>query len=215
MNDTIRGNSGIGNAQEGGTQGYLFGQLKRRLKSIPLCRFTSGEESITITENTTFKLLIKGLTGVLNIHIAVGIESIDNTPVRPSDVPAGGATMQLIPINLFPDVAKKVFLREVFQDPTLAGTDNGNHPLPMDIPFGWEGSTEADQVELDVDVNVIGADESSPWEGTLINGRLIAQVTIEYNGQWWDSKAIQQALSQVTFEGEPSDLGTVNTSGGE
>lgn len=197
--------SGLPNFQEGGTQGARAGILKRRLKSLPLCRLssTTPESGQLIEENTRWRLMVKGLSGVLNVHIAVAIESESNTPVRPADVPAGGATMQLTPINLFPDVAKKMYLREILQDPTA--TDNADHPMAADIPFGWEGATEADQIEIEVNL-IIGV-----WPGTLLNGRLIAQCTIEYNGAWWDVKAISQALSQVTFEGGPDDLGTVLT----
>lgn len=196
------------NTQEGGTTGVFAGSLKRRLKAIPLVRMDASGAASTIPDGTTFRLLLTGLNGTLNIHIAVGIEGTTGV-VRPSDVPAGGATMQLTPINLFPDVAKKVYLREVFQDPTA--TDNQNHPLAMDIPFGWEGATEADQVEIEVTVNLTDDEEGSIWGASLISGRMIAEVTVEYNGNWWDVEAIQFALSQVQLQGEPQLLQTIGT----
>ncbi len=211
----IRGNSGVGNAQSGGTQGFRFGDLKHRLPSIPLVALNSapGETVPLMEDNTTFRLVVKGLSGVLNVHVSVGIEG-ETGFVRPEDVPAGAATMQITPINLFPDVAKKVYLRPVFQDPTLTPLDNQDHPLAVDIPFGWEGATEADQLELEVNMVITAEDESEPWVGALLNGRIVAQVAIEYNGQWWDQKAIQQAISQVTFEGGPDTLLTISTQGG-
>jgi hypothetical protein len=199
------------NTQEGGGTAVFAGSLKRRLKAIPLVIFNSTSETGNIDTNTRFRLLVKGLNGDLNVHIAVGIEGATGF-VRPSDVPVGGANMQLTPINLFPDVAKKVYLREVFQDPTA--TDNANHPLPVDIPFGWEGSTEADQIEIEVNVIVVAGDESNPWQNTLINGRLVCEVCVEYNGSWWDVEAVQYALAQVTFEGGIDTLGTVETTVG-
>jgi hypothetical protein len=197
------------NTQEGGTTAIFAGSLKRRLKAVPLAIFNNAPESGNIDNGTTFRLLLKGLNGILNVHIAVGIEGATGV-VRPSQVPAGGATMQLTPINNFPDVAKKVYLREVFQDPTA--TDNEDHPLAVDIPFGWEGSTEADQIEIEVIVNTIGVDEGTVWENSNINGRLICEVAIEYNGSWWDVEAVQYALSQVTLEGGPATLQTIETS---
>ena len=196
------------NTQEGGETGVFVGSLKRRLKAIPLARFINTGESGTITSETMFRLLLTGLNGTLNVHIAVGIEG-DTGFVRPSDVPAGGATMQLTPINLFPEVAKKVYLREVFQDPTA--TDNQNHPLAVDIPFGWEGSTEADQVEIEVTVNIVDDAEAEIWTDSNIAGRLVCEVTVEYNGNWWDVQAAQFALSQVQLQGEPGSLGTILT----
>lgn len=197
------------NTQEGGTTGVFAGSLKRRLKAIPLAIFNSAAETGNIVNGTVFRLLLKGLNGILNVHVAVGIEGATGV-VRPSQVPAGGATMQLTPINNFPDVAKKVYLREVFQDPTA--TDNQDHPLAVDIPFGWEGSTEADQIEIEVTVNTLGGDETDVWADSLINGRLICEVAVEYNGSWWDVEAVQYALSQVTLEGGPGTLQTIETS---
>jgi hypothetical protein len=210
----IRGNSGVGNAQSGGTQGFRFGDLKRRLPAIPLFNLASAPgETVPLLETTeTQRLILKGLSGVLNVHIGVGVEGADGV-VRPTDIPAGASTMQLRPILLFPDVAKKVYMREVFQDPTLVGTDNANHPLPVDIPFGWEGSTEADQIEIEV------ITDPALWiagEGfTPLNGRIVCEVTIEYNGQWWDQQAIQQGISQVTLEGPSNTSLTILTEGGE
>jgi hypothetical protein len=197
------------NTQEGGTTGVFAGSLKRRLKAIPLAQLSGTAEGSIQTE-TTMRLLLTGLNGTLNVHIAVGIEG-NSQFIRPSDVPSGGATMQLTPINLFPDVAKKVYLREVFQDPTA--TDNQNHPLPVDIPFGWEGSTEADQIEIEVTIHITNDSEEPIWTESGIFGRLMCEVTVEYNGAWWDVEAIQYALSQVQLQGEPATLGSIATAG--
>lgn len=196
------------NTQEGGTQAFRVGSLKRRLKTIPLLNF-NPVGATTINSGQVYRLLLTGLNGTLNIAIMVGIEGTNGSVIRPASVPAGGGTVQLTPINLFPDAAGKVYGREIFQDPTA--TDNQDHALAQDIPFGWEGSTEADQVEIAVTVNTIDAVEHLIWGSSSITGRLVCQVTVEYNGQWWDEQAIQYAISQVTLQGEPSGNDLVNT----
>jgi hypothetical protein len=83
----------------------------------------------------------------------------------------------------------KIYLRPVFQNP-FAAAPNSNNPLPQDLPFGWEFSTEADEVYIDIQFTMAKAPGS-------VDGNVVVQVTIEYNGQWWDTKAIQAALGQV------------------
>jgi len=197
--------AGLPNTQEGGTEAIRVGSMKRRLKRIPLARF--GPETDGLGESTS-RLLLKNLSGCLDVKITIGIESIDNTPVRPDQYPLAGTafgTVQLTPINNFPDAARKVYERPVFQDPT--GNVNENNPLPMDIPFGWEFSTRADEVEIEVVLTPAG------WAGSNIVGTLVCEVTIEYNGQWWDVRAINQALSQVTLIGGSDEPYLILTTG--
>jgi hypothetical protein len=194
------------NTQQGGTTGVQGGSLKRKLETIVIARLSSSEGT-TLAGVTTFRLLLKNLFGVLNLHIACGLDPADSgNVIRPAAIPVNGAgTMQLTPINNFPD-AKKVYLRPVFQDP--AGVSTENHPLPENIPFGWEDATEADEVEIEVILSPDG------WAGTGLNANIDVQVTVEYNGEWWDQKAIQFALSQVTLQGSSVTVPIIATGGG-
>lgn len=197
------------NTQEGGTTAIFQGSLKRRLKGIPLVRFSSSAEGTSLAATQNFRLLLKNLSGDLNVQIAAGINATGSGgPIRPNQYPAPGtafATLQLTPINNFPDANQKVYLRPVFQDPALP--QQQNNPLPQDIPFGWEFDSRCDEVEIDVFVTAAG------WLNTNVNGLLTVEITIEYNGEWWDAQAISYALSQVTLLGGPTEIAVVNTGG--
>ena len=196
------------NTQEGGTSAVYAGSLKRRLKSIPVARISSTDGA-TISTSITSRLLLKNLNGNLTIHCTFGLMGSTTVVslIRPAQIPANGcATLQLTPINTFPDAGDKVYLRPVFQDP--AGVTTENHPLPQNIPFGWEGTTEADELEFEIIVSAAG------WAGTNINAIIYAQVAVEYTGPWWDVKAVNYMLSQVEFSGGPSELPIANSGGG-
>lgn len=190
----------------GGTQGFKVGSLKRRLDAVHLAKLdpsTSGAVSGT----ATFRIVLKGLNGDLNIHLLAGVVSPDGqTLVDPSQVVAGAATMQLTPVQNLPN-AGRVLLRPVFQDPTAA--QNENHPLPQDIPFGWEFSTEADEVYVDIVVDLVLI---ADFADEPLDGLIVVQATVEYNGQWWDTKAVQYALGQVQLSGV-GNLMTIGTGG--
>lgn len=195
------------NTQEGGTTAVLVGSLKRRLKSLPIVHLSSTSAETPIdTPTATGRFLLKNLNGDLNVHVALGVVPTEGMPLRPSGYPAAGtlaATLQLTPINNFPD-GVKMYLRPVFQNPALPQQEN--HPLAQEIPFGWEFQTEADEVEIEVLITV------APWLATNINGNICIQVTVEYNGQWWDVEAVNYALSQVVLQ--EGFIGAIATSGG-
>lgn len=202
------------NTQQGGQTGVFAGSLKRRLATVPLARLSSTAEGSDFVTQTS-RLLLKNLMGDLNVQIAVGVVSTVTpgtgftTPLRPEDYPAAGTvfgTVQLTPINNFPDANGKAYLRPVFQNPALP--QQQNNPLPQDIPFGWEADSRCDEVEIEVVLTAAG------WAGEIIDGLVVCQVTIEYNGEWWDVDAINFALGQVTLVGAPSDPPIISTIGG-
>lgn len=196
---------GLPNVSEGGTHGVLIGALKRRLKTITIARLSTSEGT-TLGVSANSRLLLKNLNGVLNVQLAVGVLSVSGSPLRPSQYPAAGTafgTVQLTPINNFPDGNQKIYLRPVFQDP--AQPQQENHPLPQDIPFGWEFETRADEVEIDVLLTADG------WQSSGINGNIVVQATVEYNGSWWDQQAISYALGQVDFMGGPSTVPVISS----
>lgn len=171
----------------GGTNSYKVGALKRRLDPVIIANLTSALPTDLLIP--TQRLVLKGLSGDLNIQIiGAPVGLTDSTPIIPSQIPAGFATMQLTPVVVCGN-QPKIYLRPVFQDP-FAVAPNSNNPLPQDLPFGWEFSTEADEVYIDIAFK----DGFVPLN---INGNVVVQVTVEYNGQWWDTKAIQAALGQV------------------
>lgn len=185
----------------GGTNSYKLGDLKRRLDPVVIMIFSSGVEADG--NQRTARVVLKGLSGDLNVHIlAAPVGVSDSQPLTPDLFAAGWATMQLTPVVLCGN-QPKTYLRPVFQDP-FAAAPYSNNPLPQDLPFGWEFSTEADEVYCDVVIN--SATIPVP-EG--INGSVIVQATVEYNGQWWDTKAIQASLGQVQLIGvQPQTIGT-------
>lgn len=178
---------GFPDSRIGGTNSYKVGSLKRRLDPVIVANLSSAFVSDVLTP--TQRLVLKGLSGDLNVHIAAApVGLTDSTPILPSAIAAGFATMQLTPVIVCGNQAK-IYLRPVFQNP-FAAAPNSNNPLPQDLPFGWEFSTEADEVYIDIAFN----DSLVPSNA---NGNVVVQATVEYNGQWWDTKAIQAALGQV------------------
>lgn len=184
---------------EGGSASYKVGSLKRRLPAVILANLDSFTAGDLLT--TTRQLVLKNLNGDLNIQIAASFASpTDGTAILPSAIPAGAVTMQLTPVVNTPN-AGKIYLRPVFQDPTAAS--NANNPLPQDLPFGWEFSTEADEIYLDFIIN------DTLFGATDLQGQIVVAVTIEYNGEWWSTEAVQYAISQVQLTGcQPALIGT-------
>lgn len=185
------------NVQDGGTTGVLAGQLKRRLKPVTFAFMSSAESaSGSATVETHPKILLKNLFGTLRVHVSVGlVPSREGDTIRPDMYPAFPGTFQLTGITRNPEGMEKMYLRPLFQDPSLAA--NENHPLPQNIPYGWEFVTSADEVEIAVDINDV--DGENPYAETQLNGQFQVQVSVEYLGNWWDVKAVNYSLSQVTM----------------
>lgn len=182
--------SGVPDSRIGGTNSYKIGALKRRLD--PVIVATMNSAFITDLSTPRAQVILKGLSGDLNVHIAAApVGSTNGAPITPDQIPAGWATMQLTPAIICGN-QPRIYLRPVFQDP-FAVAPNSNNPLPQDLPFGWEFSTEADEVYIDIQFNTAIV--------SFLNGSVVVQATIEYNGQWWDTKAIQAALGQVQLVG--------------
>lgn len=184
---------------EGGTGSYKVGSLKRRLPAVTLAILDSDTAGDANT--TSRQLVLKNLNGDLKIQIAASFGATsDGTALLPAVIPAGTATIQLTPVVNTPN-AGKLYLRPVFQDPTAAS--NQNNPLPQDLPFGWEFSTEADEVYMDFVIN------DSLLGTTELQGQIVVAVTIEYNGEWWSTEAVQYSIAQVQLTGcQPQLIGT-------
>jgi hypothetical protein len=178
------------NTQVGGTDSFQSGSLKRRMPAVEVARMDPTIISGPLALPQTVRLLLKNLYGVLDIQIACGLAGIDGTRVRPTNYPPSPGTLQITPLNNFPDTGP-TYLRPLFQDPAAAS--NENHPLPQDLPFGWEFDTRADQCEIEVVIN-------NSWGLTGLNGRLLVEVSLEYDGAWWDNKSIQYAMGQVNMD---------------
>lgn len=185
---------------EGSANSIKTGNLKRRLPAVVLAVLdpnTSG----AVEGTADFRVQLKNLSGDLNVHVMAGFGSPNSQgTIEAGAVAAGAAVMQLTPTQLTPN-AGRVFLRPVFQDPTAA--QNENHPLPQDLPFGWEFTTEADEVYIDITVDlVLIADVIDE----PLDGLLVVEAIVEYNGQWWDIKAAEMAISRVILQGVGAPL---------
>lgn len=184
---------------EGGSNTFKIGSLKRRLPAVVLATLNSGVTSSLGALQQ--HIILKNLNGSLKVQIMGSFSSVDGkTPIIPANIPAGAVTMQLTPVVLTPN-AGKIFGRPVFQDPTVAAT-NQNHPLPQDLPFGWEFSTEADEVYIDIAI-------ADVFGGLNLDGQIVVAASVEYNGNWWSIDAIKFAISQVQLTGaNPYNIGT-------
>lgn len=172
------------------TDGFNFGDLKRRLDTVPLLKFGGVGEAAGVFNR---KIRLEGLQSVLDVQVFVGIIGVDGAPIRAANYPANPGTWQLTPVTNFGDQPKG-FGRPVFQDPT--SVDNKNNPLPQDIPYAYNFPAESDQAEIEVDIP-----DLSEYDGSELRGMLVAQCMVEYVGDWWDVAAIQYALSKVRFSG--------------
>lgn len=181
----------------GGTDSYRRGVLKRRLDSQLFANLSGGNVPVNPpTETARFKL--QGLEGTLKVQIAAGFQSPSGAYLDPNvvaqQIPSGTITMQLTPITRFGD-GQVMAGRPVFQDPTLPV--NSNNPLPMDLPFTWEFTTESDEVWIDLvcTKNISTFQLPAGYDPLYA----ILNATVEYNGAWWDTQAIRFSLSQVTL----------------
>ena len=194
--------SPIPNARLGGSHTYRVGELKRRLDPVTVMIADGTLNVSSSPASITRRCVLKGISGDLNIQIAAaGVSPTDGTAIEAGVFGNGVANMQLTPVVWTGNQAK-IFLRPVFQDP-FAAVGNTNSPLPQDLPFGWEFNTEADEVYIDIFLIPGAAPNSRSFN-------VVVAVTVEYNGQWQDVKAIQQSLSQVqlTGGGQPTIFGT-------
>lgn len=187
---------------EGGSNSFKAGSLKRRLPAVTVARLDSSMEGNTDT--IVQRAILKNLNGDLNIQLVAAFGGpADGQPITPDLIAAGAATMQLTPVVDSPN-AGKIYLRPVFQDPSA--NQNENHPLPQDLPFGWEFQTEADEVYIDITMsNVL-------FSTTNLEGQILLQATVEYNGAWQNIEAIRYAISQVQLTGLPLQI--IGTEGG-
>lgn len=192
----------------GFSQGALKqGSLKRRLTPENFAQIIDDTGGGFAPEGTqTRRLKLKGISSTLKINIFVGIIS-DNVavPLTAADVPAGAVTMQLTPIALMPD-GNPAYGRPVFQDPILASLDNGNHPLPVDCPFGWEitDGTMADEIQIDISLDM------EEWIDLELVGNLACIVEAEYNGDWQYPVGAAFALNQLQLVGSGAPV-IINT----
>ncbi len=189
---------------EGGSDSWKGGELQRHLKPVRL-----GQLSTALTGNVaqTYRVQVQGLCDQLTVHIAVGVVTANannnQDPVLPSDYPATPGTMQLTPVVNNPEIPR-LYLREVFQDPTIL--TNIDAPLPQEIPFGWSFEPEgADEVRVDVSI------PSNAWSGTDVTGTLVCVVTVSYTGAWTDPRAATLALGRVRINPTGNNLGTIGT----
>lgn len=177
------------NIERGDDDAFKRGSLKRRLDTVRLLALSSAVEGNPESNPIPFKLQLTGLTGQLMFNISAGVIRSNGNKLYAEDYPADPGTIQLVPNTNFPD-ADKLFLRPVFQNP--ASVLNVNDALAQDIPFGWENfTTQADEVEIRVAFN------QASWVETNVNGQLVVQVSIEWNGNWWAADAVERAISRV------------------
>jgi len=178
--------------RSGGSDTYKRGILKRRLDSQLFATINPGI-AVTGAATETARFKLTGLEGTIKVQIAAGYQMADGSYFDPTlyFIP-GAVTMQLTPITAFGD-ALRMAGRPVFQDPAAA--INQNFPLPMDLPFSWEFATESDEVWIDLVCTKNQALFVPPSFSIPIN--CVMQVTVEYNGAWWDTKAIKASLSEV------------------
>jgi hypothetical protein len=195
----------MGSGQWQGTEGFKKGNLKRQLESVAIVRFDGNHGGDSEASDVVAQLWLTGLNGNLKVMVACGVQSQDYSS-QPFPWVAGGGTIQLYPCTKFGD-ALKIFLRPVFQDPSISPPDNSNHPLPEELPYGWEVQfTEADQVMIEVTI------AASQWAAANVSGEVTVQVAVEYNGAWWDISAIEYVMGQVQLQGA-GDVPTIGTAG--
>jgi len=193
----------------GGSDSWKAGELTRHLDPVRLAQLSTG---LTGNSAQTYRVQVQGLCDQLTLHVAVGVvtgnPNENQDPILPADYPTaapGPGTMQLTPVVKNPAMPR-LYLREVFQDPTLVGADNDNHPLPEQIPFGWSFDPEgADEVRVDIDI------PANAWSGTDIIGTLVCVVTASYTGNWQDPRAVTLALGRVRISPTANNLPTIGT----
>lgn len=196
------------NGQWQGAEGFKIGDPKRFLGSVPVFNLINSGGGLGVGVLTE-RLFLRGLTGNLRLEVGAGFSNPDTNGLdgsAPAVFPVNGARIQLYPFTEFND-SSRIYARPVFQDP--AGTAGQNTPLPQDLPFYWEGGgTEADGIMIEVTL------DASLWGAAHLDGQIVVQVAVEYNGNWWDVAAFTYALSLPTLSGAPQPLQTISTSGG-
>jgi len=208
---------GAGGQREGGPTSYRQGFLVRRLPSIVLFYLKNNGSGVTTQQ--TIRVQVKGLQA--NLIYLMGVCAVPNDAAHElepeidplfaglaGNYPPNPGTMQITPF-VYPPQSTRMIFRPVFQDPTA--TDHKNHPLPQDIPYAWVVSgDDADGAYIDVDI------PDSAWgagEGVNVNGAIVFQISIAYDGSWWDSQALEKAISMVTATGTSAQPTTISTIG--
>lgn len=189
-------------AEQGGTTGFEYGNLKRQLADVTLFYIKSSVPAGGGETTYQNSVRLKGLSGVLKLGVAATyVDNKSNNQQLPAPLP--GAVCQIVPINKT-TMANAGWLRPVFQDPTV--TDNSNAPLPAQLPVGWEGSfTTATDMEVQVSIT------DNAFINTGLDGRIVVQITVEYDGKWWDIQAIERAIGQCRFAGDASEAITIGS----
>lgn len=191
----------MSDTRQGSTTSYQQGSLKRRLPSVILAHLTSSV--VNEGDDHQFRLRLNNLNQYMSVQIAAAyVGNKTEEPIKAADVVNNAVTYQLTPVNNFTDTGP-VWLRPLFQDP--AGAPNENHPLPQSLPHSWEFSTNADMVFIDLDLT------SAAFAATDLDGRVVVQVTIEYNGSntYFDLRTMSFGISQVQLTGnDPVSVGT-------
>lgn len=186
-----------------GSDSFKDGNLTRHIATVSLAILNS-----TLSTSAALAIILKvqGLTQALTLHVCVAAVGPEGAPIKPEDYPAAPGTWQMLPIVKAPD-SPRIYLREVFQDPTA--TDNKNNPLPQDIPFGWSFEPEgAQEAEIDVVIPVNG------YAATDLNGKLVCNVVAMYTANWMTPEAFEFAVSKVRVIGAPDSLVTIGTGEG-
>jgi len=178
---------------------YRVGDLKRRLGTVVLAYLTQdGAGTLAPAGTHVIRRVVKNINKGLSLHVSVGLANNGTGAlIEAVSLPAGAITWQGIPVNIFGD-SPPVPLRPIFQDPTFS--DNSNHPLPQDVPFGWEFSTVGDDLIVDTTIN------TSLLVNTLLTAQLVLQVAVEYSGAWPFPEAVKFMLNQVQITGGGTTL---------
>lgn len=202
------GNSlgGLPGVTVGSTNSFRAGSKVRRLAPVTLCTFvpTAG----TVAVNDPVNLMLTGLNQDLVALIGVGIiASNPSLPMLPMGYPSNVGNVQLIPRMGI--AGGNLYMRPVFQDPTA--TDNANHPLPQNYPFGWTfepGGADACLIQV--------VTNAANFSVTGIAGSLVVCVNVAYVGQSLniegaDMAAIEYMLGQVNLSTyDPAIIHTAN-----
>jgi hypothetical protein len=190
--------------REGGTKGYQTGNLRFKLDAVIPFLF-SADYPVT-TGIKTERLLLRGLSSLLNVQIHVAIRPADGM-----DIPAYSAlpgTVQVTPFAKTKD-GGMLFLKPLELVPqtiphqfNLGGPSRqgGSGALSVGGDFGTSGGDGA-LIEVVID--------PADYAAGSLEGALNVFVEADYNGQWWDIDAIQTLFGQLALSGnDPTRIHT-------
>lgn len=188
-------------SRSGSTEGYKYGNLTRKLEWLTIYALDNwaGFPDILVAETTT-RVRLNGINPNLSICISAGITLLGSN-AQPA-YPALPGTLRVTPYMTSND-GDILYLKDLTIAPATI-------PAAYTLGPGLNLAATADNPNFGAqlaDAALIEV-EADPAQYTLFNvggpAKIVVTVEATYNGQWWDTAAIEYLLGKLVLQGTNS-----------